>query len=181
MTEGSLATLYKKYKLNDVQVSTYTRQIANGLKYLHDQGVVHRDIKCANILVHASGSVKLADFGLAKAIKLSDAKTFKGTFLWMAPEVVNPKKTSYGLAADIWSLGCTVLEMLTGQYPYSHLEAMQALYRIGQGEPPPVPISLSRDARDFILSCLEVDPNNRPSAAELLDHPFVRNASSGFA
>ncbi|KAK9286809.1 hypothetical protein L1049_015214 [Liquidambar formosana] len=174
VTKGSLASLYIKYHLRDTQVSSYTRQILNGLKYLHERNVVHRDIKCANILVHASGYVKLADFGLAKATKLNDVKSCKGTPFWMAPEVVNGRNNGYGLAADIWSLGCTVLEMLTRQLPYSHLEGMQALYRIGKGEPPRVPDSLSSDAQDFIFKCLQVNPNNRPTAAQLLEHPFVK-------
>ncbi|KAH9685972.1 protein kinase domain-containing protein [Citrus sinensis] len=203
VTKGSLANLYQKYHLMDSQVSAYTRQILNGLNYLHEQNVVHRwnldekllffilppfkfsffviclfpfsrDIKCANILVDASGSVKLADFGLAKATTMNDVKSCKGTPFWMAPEVVNLKNRGYGLTADIWSLGCTVLEMLTRQPPYSHLEGMQALFRIGKGEPPLVPNSLSRDARDFILKCLQVNPNDRPTAAQLMEHPFVK-------
>ncbi|GLT84985.1 hypothetical protein SLE2022_031890 [Rubroshorea leprosula] len=178
VTQGSLLKLYQKYDLKDSQVSSYTRQILHGLKYLHDKDVVHRDIKCANILVDASGSVKLADFGLAKATKLNDVKSCKGTAFWMAPEVVNRKNQGYGLPADIWSLGCTVLEMLTRQIPYSHLECMQALFRIGRGEPPPVPDTLSNDGRDFILKCLQVNPNNRPTAAELLHHSFVRRSLS---
>ncbi|KAJ7968106.1 Protein kinase [Quillaja saponaria] len=182
VTKGSLANLYQKYHLRDSQVSAYTRQILSGLKYLHDRNVVHRDIKCGNILVHASGFVKLADFGLAKATKLNDVKSSKGTPFWMAPEVVNLKQHGYGLAADIWSLGCTVLEMLTRQPPYSHLEGMQALFRIGRGELPLVPDSLSKDARDFICKCLQVNPNNRPTAAQLSDHPFLKKplqSSSG--
>ncbi|GLT84987.1 hypothetical protein SLE2022_031910 [Rubroshorea leprosula] len=175
VTLGSLLSLYQTYNLKDSQVSFYTRQILHGLKYLHDRDVVHRDIKCANILVDASGSVKLADFGLAKVTKLNDVKSCKGTAFWMAPEVVNRKNQGYGLPADIWSLGCTVLEMLTRQIPYSHLECMQALYRIGKGEPPPVPDFLSNNARDFILQCLQVNPNNRPTAAQLLHHSFVRS------
>ncbi|KAI3497476.1 hypothetical protein L1887_40107 [Cichorium endivia] len=177
--KGSLANLYQKYHLRDSQVSTYTRQILSGLTYLHDRNVVHRDIKCANILVDVSGSVKLADFGLAKATKLNDIKSCKGTPYWMAPEVVNNRKNKgYGPAADIWSLGCTVLEMLTSRVPYSHLEGMQALFRIGRGEPPSIPKTLSEEARDFILKCLQVNPNNRPTAAQLLDHPFVKTAVS---
>ncbi|KAL9451296.1 hypothetical protein AB3S75_012954 [Citrus x aurantiifolia] len=174
VTKGSLANLYQKYHLMDSQVSAYTRQILNGLNYLHEQNVVHRDIKCANILVDASGSVKLADFGLAKATTMNDVKSCKGTPFWMAPEVVNLKNRGYGLTADIWSLGCTVLEMLTRQPPYSHLEGMQALFRIGKGEPPLVPNSLSRDAQDFILKCLQVNPSDRPTAAQLMEHPFVK-------
>ncbi|XP_010245098.1 PREDICTED: mitogen-activated protein kinase kinase kinase 1-like isoform X1 [Nelumbo nucifera] len=172
VTQGSLAKLYQKYCLGDSQVSAYTRQILNGLKYLHGQNVIHRDIKCANILVDANGSVKLADFGLAKSTKLNDVKSCKGTAFWMAPEVV--KSSGYGLPADIWSLGCTVLEMLTGQLPYSSLEWMQALFRIGRGILPPVPDSLSPDARDFIFRCLQVNPNHRPTASELLEHQFVK-------
>ncbi|XP_073294769.1 mitogen-activated protein kinase kinase kinase 1-like [Primulina huaijiensis] len=172
VTKGSLLSLYQKYNLRDSQVSVYTRQILHGLKYLHDRNVVHRDIKCANILVDSLGSVKLADFGLAKATKLNDVKSCKGTAFWMAPEVVRSR--GYGLAADIWSLGCTVLEMLTGRFPYANLECMPALFRIGRGERPPIPDSLSRESRDFILQCLQVDPSLRPTAAQLLDHPFVK-------
>lgn len=178
VTKGSLQSLYQKYNLRDSQVSVYTRQILYGLNYLHQRNVVHRDIKCANILVDVRGSVKLADFGLAKATKLNDIQSFKGTAFWMAPEVVNRKNSGYGLAADIWSFGCTVLEMLTGRIPYSHLEGMQALFRIGRGEPPPIPNKLSRDARDFILKCLKVNPDDRPTAAQLLDHPFVQKSPS---
>lgn len=174
VTKGSLLSLYRRYHLQDCQVSSYTRQILHGLKYLHDQSVVHRDVKCANILVDANGSVKLADFGLAKATKFNDVKSCKGTAFWMAPEVVNQKNNGYGLAADIWSLGCTVLEMLTRQIPYSPMECMPALFRIGRGIPPPIPNSLSREARDFISQCLHVNPRDRPTATQLLDHPFVR-------
>uniref|UniRef100_A0A7N0TKK6 mitogen-activated protein kinase kinase kinase n=1 Tax=Kalanchoe fedtschenkoi TaxID=63787 RepID=A0A7N0TKK6_KALFE len=174
VSKGSLASLHQKYELQDSQVSVYTRQILKGLKYLHDRDLVHRDIKCANILVDANGSVKLADFGLAKAAKLNDVKSCKGTAFWMAPEVVNRKNQGYGLAADIWSLGCTVLEMLTQKTPYYPLECMQALFRIGRGMPPDVPEKLSVDARDFIMKCIQVNPDSRPSAAQLLDHPFVK-------
>ncbi|KAL5777049.1 hypothetical protein ACOSP7_009975 [Xanthoceras sorbifolium] len=181
VTKGSLQNLYQRYNLRDSQVSAYTRQILHGLKYLHDRNVVHRDIKCANILVDASGSVKLADFGLAKATKLNDVKSCKGTAFWMAPEVVNNKNQGYGLPADIWSLGCTVLEMLTRQIPYSHLECMQALFKIGKGVPPDIPDILSKDARDFILKCLQTNPRDRRTAAQLLDHAFVKRPLPTFS
>jgi len=174
VTQGSLASLYQKYCLQDTHASAYTRQILNGLTYLHERNIVHRDIKCANILVHANGYVKLADFGLAKEItKFSAIRSCKGTVYWMAPEVVNPEKT-YGPSADIWSLGCTVLEMLTRQIPYPDLEWTQALYRIGKGEAPAIPYTLSKDARDFISQCVKPYAEDRPSASELLEHPFVR-------
>ncbi|GLJ40148.1 hypothetical protein SUGI_0822910 [Cryptomeria japonica] len=164
VTQGSLASLYRKYNLRDTQVRAYTRQILTGLKYLHEKNVMHRDIKCANILVDAHGLIKLADFGLAKETsKLDELKSCKGSAYWMAPEVVNPRKT-YWLPADIWSLGCTVIEMLTRRPPFGGLEWQKALWKIGHGEPPPFPSTLSRDAKDFIQQCLQVEPANRPSA-----------------
>ncbi|PON76622.1 Serine/threonine protein kinase [Parasponia andersonii] len=174
VTKGSLQRLYQRYNLRDSQVSAYTRQILHGLKYLHDRNVVHRDIKCANILVDASGSVKLADFGLAKQPNSMTLNPPRGLHAGWLLRVVNRKGQGYGLPADIWSLGCTVLEMLTQRIPYSDLEWMQALFKIGKGVLPTVPESLSKDARDFILKCLRVIADDRPTAAQLLDHPFVK-------
>ncbi|PAN45489.1 hypothetical protein PAHAL_9G122800 [Panicum hallii] len=172
VTQGSLSSIYQKYKLRDSQVSVYTRQILNGLIYLHERDVVHRDIKCANILVHANGSVKLADFGLAEISKNYMLRESKGSVYWMAPEVINPKKM-YGPSADIWSLGCTVLEMLTRLKPFPNVEWIEVFFMIGRGEQPPIPNYLSKEAQDFIGQCVRVDPENRPSASQLLEHPFV--------
>ncbi|KAH6808723.1 MAPK/ERK kinase kinase 1 [Perilla frutescens var. frutescens] len=177
VTRGSLLSLYQKYALADRTVSSYTRQILHGLKYLHDRHVAHRDIKCANILIDTKGLVKLTNFGLAKAINLNDVNCAKGIVFWMAPEVVRSQRRVVELGADIWSLGCTVLEMLTRRFPYPNLEYMQALFRIGRGERPHIPDSISSDARDFILECLQLDPSLRPTAAQLLDHPFVNRFS----
>ncbi|KDP42496.1 hypothetical protein JCGZ_00293 [Jatropha curcas] len=142
-----------------------------GLKYLHDHNVIHRDIKCANILVDANGRVKLADFGVAKVIE-STIRSSWGTPWWMAPEVIN-SRIGYGIKADIWSLGCTVLEMLTRRRPYPNLEYQQAMFSIAKGELPHIPDSLTPNSRYFILQCLQVDPKLRPTAAQLLDHPFL--------
>ncbi|XP_024316995.1 mitogen-activated protein kinase kinase kinase 1 isoform X2 [Brachypodium distachyon] len=173
VSQGSLAALYQRYCLQDSQVSAYTRQILNGLNYLHQRNVLHRDIKCANILVDANGSVKLADFGLAKEMSiLSQARSSKGTVFWMAPEVAKAKP--HGPPADIWSLGCTVLEMLTCKVPYPDMEWTHALLKIGRGIPPKIPDKLSEDARDFIAKCVQANPKDRPSAAQLFDHPFVQ-------
>ncbi|XP_016651639.1 PREDICTED: mitogen-activated protein kinase kinase kinase 1-like isoform X2 [Prunus mume] len=161
VTQGSIYKLYSTLhglgeSLSDSTVSKYTRQILQGLKYLHDHNVIHRDIKCANILVDANGSVKLADFGLAKVLKTTNQ--------------------GYGIAADIWSLGCTVLEMLTGKFPYDKPEGNRALFNILLGKPPEIPDSLPRHPRDFIQKCLQVNPHDRPTAIELLNHPFVQEA-----
>ncbi|KAK1440327.1 hypothetical protein QVD17_06152 [Tagetes erecta] len=179
VTKGSLANIYQRFRLQDTQVSAYSRQVLSGLNYLHERKVVHRDLKCANILVDANGSVKLADFGLAKSTALNDIKSCKGPPFWMAPEAVNNRSNnSYGFAADIWSLGCTVLELLTRKIPYSDLKGMQVVFSIGRGELPTIPDTLSTEARDFILKCLQVNPNDRPTAAQLLDHPFLRRRTS---
>ncbi|CAK9171725.1 unnamed protein product [Ilex paraguariensis] len=111
VTKGSLLRLYQKYNLRDSQVYAYTRQILHGLKYLHDRNVVHRDIKCANILVDASGSVKLADFGLAKATRLNDVQSCKGTAFWMAPEVcLDPLFSQLISTKDICQFADTVID-----------------------------------------------------------------------
>ncbi|XP_076884191.1 mitogen-activated protein kinase kinase kinase 1-like [Bidens hawaiensis] len=174
VTGGSLAKLYRQYELQDPHVSAYTRQILSGLNYLHERNVVHRDIKCSNILIDASEYVKLADFGLAKALTLNDINSCKRAAYFMAPEVVkNRSDNGFGLAADLWSLGCTVLEMLSRKIPYYNIEMSAALFKIIKGELPDIPNTLSAEARDFILKCLQVNPDNRPTTAELLDHPFV--------
>ncbi|KAL3702426.1 hypothetical protein R1sor_020448 [Riccia sorocarpa] len=170
---GSLASLCKKFRLANSELIAYTGQILKGLKYLHDMNVVHRDIKGSNILVDVKGTCKLADFGLSKQISaLDQIKSCKGSAYWMAPEVIDPKKTS-GVAADIWSLGCTVLEMVTGSPPFGDMEWYEALWKVGRGEAPPIPDDLSEDAKDFIGQCLQVDPSKRPTATALLQHRFL--------
>ncbi|CAM6017322.1 unnamed protein product [Sphagnum balticum] len=171
VSQGSLASVYKRYEMFSDQIRRYTQQILCGLKYLHDHHIVHRDIKCANILVHSSGMVKLADFGLAKEVaKLGGSCV--GSAYWMAPEVIDPKKT-YNVAADIWSLGCTVLEMATRAPPNGDLERAQVLWKVGHGEAPPIPVDLPSDMIDFISQCLEVNVMKRPTVDALLMHTFV--------
>ncbi|KAM5555086.1 mitogen-activated protein kinase kinase kinase 1-like [Rosa sericea] len=173
--QGSLRSFYQRSPLLGLRASEYTKDILHGLKYLHDQDVVHRDIKCANILVDAQGTAKLADFGLAKITKMNDIQSLQGTPYWTAPEVFTAKKNKqgYGLPADIWSLGCTVLEMLTRRVPYPDLEPQHAFFKILMGQRPEIPDSLPVHAQDFIKKCLQMNPNDRPTAGELLDHPFV--------
>ncbi|KAF8081849.1 hypothetical protein N665_0862s0013 [Sinapis alba] len=115
-----------------------------------------------------------------KSSELEDIMSCALIPFWMAPEVANPKCTDvYGSSADIWSLGCTVLQMLTRQFPYSDLEdPFQVMYRIGKGQLPDIPDTLSLDAKDFIVKCLKLNPEERPTAAELLNHPFASSGSS---
>nr|XP_024382607.1 mitogen-activated protein kinase kinase kinase YODA-like isoform X2 [Physcomitrium patens] len=175
---GSIHKLLQEYgAFKEPVVRNYTRQILSGLAYLHNQNTVHRDIKGANILVDTNGMVKLADFGMAKHISAqSFLKSFKGSPYWMAPEVL--KHTGgYDLAVDIWSLGCTVLEMVTTKPPWHQYEGVAAMFKIGNSkELPAIPDSLSREGRDFVRLCLQRDPAHRPTAAQLLEHPFVQDA-----
>ncbi|KDP42516.1 hypothetical protein JCGZ_00313 [Jatropha curcas] len=162
---GSLDKVYREFPLNDSQVSYYTKQIPKGLEYLHEQNVVHGDIKCANLLLNENGVVKIADFGLAKVSELKNLrKSGRGTPAWCAHEVIDlTKYGGFGLEADIWSLGCTVLEMLTKEHPYCHLEPWTIWYWIGEGRLPSIPDYLSADSQDFILKCLLVNPKERPT------------------
>ncbi|OMO58619.1 hypothetical protein COLO4_34486 [Corchorus olitorius] len=176
---GSIYKLLQEYgQFGESAIRNYTQQILSGLAYLHAKNTVHRDIKGANILVDPNGRVKLADFGMAKHITGSSCPlSFKGSPYWMAPEVI---KNSNGcnLAVDIWSLGCTVLEMATTKPPWSQYEGVAAMFKIGNSkELPAIPDSLSDEGKDFIRQCLQRNPLHRPTAARLLEHPFVKNAA----
>lgn len=178
---GSIASLIRKFsKLNEKIIRLYTKQILMGLEYLHSHQIIHRDIKGANILVDNKGIIKLADFGASRRLEGLFAQTgegcrsLKGTIFWMAPEVI--KQEGYGRQADIWSLGCTVLEMATGTPPWSSRFADQvsAMFNIATTEdPPPMPDDLSDEAKDFLLHCFKRNPKERPNATRLLQHPFV--------
>ncbi|XP_047168788.1 mitogen-activated protein kinase kinase kinase YODA-like [Vigna umbellata] len=176
---GSIHKLLREYgQFGELVIRSYTQQILSGLAYLHAKNTLHRDIKGANILVDPTGRVKLADFGMAKHITgQSCPLSFKGTPYWMAPEVI---KNSNGcnLAVDIWSLGCTVLEMATTKPPWFQYEGVAAMFKIGNSkELPTIPDHLSNEGKDFVRKCLQRNPYDRPSASELLDHPFVKLAA----
>ncbi|MCO5554506.1 hypothetical protein L7F22_008035 [Adiantum nelumboides] len=176
---GSLEAILRKYKrFEEKTIRTYTRQILHGLEYLHAQKTIHRDIKCANILVDVNGQVKLSDFGIAKQVRETLASSSKGTPLYMAPEVLTPKHNYYSFSADIWNLGCTVLEMADGKPPWSNLEGFAFLFKVKKGELPPMPDHLSPEGKDFVCRCLKFDAKDRPTASELLQHPFMSRISS---
>lgn len=176
---GSIYKLLQDYgQLGEHAIRSYTQQILSGLAYLHAKNTVHRDIKGANILVDPNGRVKLADFGMAKHISgQSCPLSFKGSPYWMAPEVIKNASGS-NLAVDIWSLGCTVLEMSTTKPPWSQYEGVAAMFKIGNSkELPAIPDHLSDEGKDFVRQCLQRNPLHRPTAANLLEHPFVKNAA----
>ncbi|KAK9288473.1 hypothetical protein L1049_016930 [Liquidambar formosana] len=175
---GSISSLLGKFgSFPEAVIRMYTKQLLLGLEYLHRNGIMHRDIKGANILVDNKGCIKLADFGASKKVvelaTMTGAKSMKGTPYWMAPEVI--LQTGHSFSADIWSVGCTVIEMATGKPPWSQqYQEVAALFHIGTTKShPPIPEHLSVEAKDFLLKCLQKEPNLRSSASDLLQHPFV--------
>ncbi|KAK8716331.1 hypothetical protein V6N13_043646 [Hibiscus sabdariffa] len=177
---GSIQKLLQEYgAFKEPVIQNYTRQILSGLAYLHGINTVHRDIKGANILVDPTGEIKLADFGMAKHITACGTMlSFKGSPYWMAPEVVM-NTNGYNLAVDIWSLGCTILEMATSKPPWSRYEGVAAIFKIGNSRGmPEIPDHLSNEAKSFIRLCLQRDPSARPTALQLLDHPFIRDQAT---
>uniref|UniRef100_A0A8C2ZSQ7 Mitogen-activated protein kinase kinase kinase 3 n=1 Tax=Cyclopterus lumpus TaxID=8103 RepID=A0A8C2ZSQ7_CYCLU len=176
MPGGSVKDQLKAYgALTENVTRKYTRQILEGMSYLHSNMIVHRDIKGANILRDSEGNVKLGDFGASKRLQTicmsgTGIRSVTGTPYWMSPEVISGE--GYGRKADVWSLGCTVVEMLTEKPPWAEYEAMAAIFKIAtQPTNPLLPSHTSDQARDFI-SCIFVDAKHRPSAEELLRHPF---------
>eukprot|EP00762_Andalucia_godoyi_P006297 ANDGO_05928.mRNA.1 Mitogen-activated protein kinase kinase kinase 2 len=178
---GSLESLVHKFgSLTERVCRLYTIQMLQGLSYLHSHKILHRDIKGANILVNTDGTIKLADFGASK--QLAEMKTMtgadgfasmKGTPYWMAPEVI--KQISHGRSADVWSVGCTVIEMATGKPPWSEFTSIvAAMFHIADtNDMPAMPPTFSELGVDFLRSCFIRDPKMRPNADECLQHPWI--------
>ncbi|KAJ7967720.1 mitogen-activated protein kinase kinase kinase 2-like [Quillaja saponaria] len=164
--------------LEETIARTYARQILLGLQYLHSNGIVHCDIKGQNVLVTNEG-VKIADLGCARRVdEVSNSDwSIAGTPVFMAPEVARGEQQ--GFPADVWALGCTVVEMVTGQAPWPDVsDPVSALYWIGlSGEVPEIPSFMSKQGRDFLSKCLERDPKERWSVGELLKHGFVEETN----
>ncbi|XP_010046376.3 mitogen-activated protein kinase kinase kinase 17 [Eucalyptus grandis] len=155
-------------------VRSQARCVVSALQQLHAGGIVHCDVKGRNILVGQDPrSAKLADFGSAIRIGESgDRIAPRGSPLWMAPEVIRGERQ--GAPSDVWSLGCAVVEMVTGRPPWED-HGVDTLTRIGySSEAPEYPAQLSKLGRDFLEKCLSRDPEARWSCDQLLQHPFLQ-------
>lgn len=172
------------------------RQVLQALAYLHIEQRIHRDVKAANILLSEDGAVKVSDFGVSAQLSGTvgfKRRTFVGSPLWMAPEVIEQSPDNVGFrqdgsgrpadgydeAADIWSLGITAMELASGEPPRVNVASFRLLFMIVRDDPPQLEgPQWSTEFKDFVWQCLRKDPKARPSALDLLQHPFVGGADT---
>lgn len=179
---GTLAHSLKNGPIESgIIIQTYMYQLLSAVEYLHSHSIAHRDIKGDNIFLDDLGNIKLGDFGACVRL-MQESQTIAGelndlpgTPPFMAPEMIRGHKESgHGRKADIWSVGCVLIEMATGQRPWAGYEAIQIMYQVGiNNATPAIPENLSPKGKEFLKLCFITDPIKRPTAAKLLSHPFV--------
>lgn len=176
LESGSLGALTRKFKIDESGISRYIAQVLEGLSILHGEGIIHRDIKGDNVLLTKDGDVKLADFGVSSKLSRVQTNEICGTPFWMAPEIISLSGATY--ASDIWSVGCMVIELLTGKPPYFDLDRTNAFFKIVMDPHPPLPQGISPSCQDFLLQCFQKEPSLRKTANELLKHPWIIQADN---
>ncbi|CDK24240.1 unnamed protein product [Kuraishia capsulata CBS 1993] len=173
---GSMRTLLRPGPVEERYIGVIVRELLTALQAVHKAGVIHRDLKAANVLITNEGRVELCDFGVAAQLTSTALKrsTMAGTPYWMAPEVIMDGQM-YNVKADIWSLGITIYEFATGNPPYSDKDAMRAMQLITSHEPPRLEgRNHSPILKEIIALCLDESPDSRPMAEDLLKSKFVR-------
>jgi len=184
MGGGCLTEILEQYEflqMDERHIAWVCKETLHGLKYIHALHRIHRDIKSDNMLLSIKGDVKIADFGYAAQLtqKKKRRNTIVGTPYWMAPELIRGQ--NYDTQVDIWSLGIMCMEMAEGEPPYMDFPPLRALFLITTKGIPDLkePDRWSSAMRDFIAKCLEKDPAKRPTATEMLKHPFLGTACKG--
>jgi len=178
---GALTDIVTRTRMDENQIATVCKSVLKALAFLHANGVIHRDIKSDSILLSKDGRVKLTDFGFVAQVSsdVQKRKSLVGTPYWMAPEIIS--RLPYGTEVDIWSLGIMIIEMIDGEPPYFDQPPLQAMRFIRDMPPPRFKDNVHRASprlQGFIDRMLVRDPTQRATAAELLDHPFIRQAAS---
>eukprot|EP01114_Cavostelium_apophysatum_P007721 TRINITY_DN1988_c0_g1_i1.p1 TRINITY_DN1988_c0_g1~~TRINITY_DN1988_c0_g1_i1.p1 ORF type:complete len:594 (+),score=171.85 TRINITY_DN1988_c0_g1_i1:222-2003(+) len=178
LSGGSLTDLISVCRMSEPQIAAVCKEIVKSLVYVHSLKRIHRDIKSDNILLSMEGQVKLADFGYCAQLteSINKRNSVVGTPYWMAPELIRGQ--DYGPAVDIWSLGIATLEMAEGEPPYIEYPPLRALFLIATNGFPGLkePELWSDVFKDFLKVCTTTDPESRPTAAELIEHPFLKLA-----
>nr|XP_045597779.1 serine/threonine-protein kinase 10-like isoform X6 [Procambarus clarkii] len=176
--DSIMADLYRP--LTEPQIAYVCKYLVEALVYIHEQKVIHRDLKAGNVLLTMEGGVKLADFGVSAKNKNTYDKrgTFIGTPYWLAPEVILCETfidAKYDYKADVWSLGISLIEFAQMDPPNHEVSPVRVMLKIQKSDPPKLdyPSKYSKEFNDFISKCLVKDPALRPSAVELLQHPFI--------
>ncbi|KAB0798080.1 hypothetical protein PPYR_09073 [Photinus pyralis] len=166
-------------RMAEEHISLILKEILKALTYLHENNIMHRDIKGSNVLLTTEGDIKLSDFGLSRVLKSEMERTNSclGSPNWMAPEVIsvaNPEFNGYDSRADVWSVGILALELSNGKSPYHNMHPTRAIFQIARNPPPglDLPGNWSDTFIDFIEECLVKNPEHRPFMVELLEHPF---------
>ena len=163
------------------EIASIIKMVLKGLQFLHAQKKIHRDIKAGNILLTDEGVAKLGDFGVSAQLTNSISKKISkiGTPYWMSPEVISQK--SYDSKCDIWSLGITCIELAEGEPPYSEVRTFLVMKKILNNPPKGLtkPELWSKDFNNFVQKCLIIEPDQRPTATQLLNHEFIKNNDQG--
>lgn len=171
---GTIASYIRQYGLAPQQAAFFTKQVVSGLAYLHSKNIAHRDLKGDNLFVDTLGRVKVGDFGTSKELQtIRMTNSVAGTPYFMAPEVVTCQ--GHGIEADVWSVGCCVIQMLTGKPPFHQYDnPYTVMFQVSKGNiEDQIPANFPPEAADFVRKCTALQPGDRWTCQQLLEHPWI--------